>query len=164
MRARMSTSTLIYLLARVLHVLLAAIWVGLLAFVALFLLPALRDTGAAGGSVVTALVRRRLPAVNAMLGGITILTGFWLYWRFTGGFDPALAGSMPARVFGTGGLAGMIALALDGALVGRNLKKLGGAAAPMEIAAARARATTFAIVVLVLQVIAVACMAVAHYI
>jgi hypothetical protein len=160
----MSTSTLIYLFARILHVLLAAIWVGLLAFIALFLLPAVKDTGANGGSLMTALIRRRLPAINAMLGGITVVTGLWLYYRFTGGFDPAVAGSMPARVFGTGGVAGMIALILDGALVGRNLKKLGGTAAPMEMTAARGRAARFATIVLVLQVIALACMAVAHYV
>lgn len=160
----MSTSTLIYLLARMLHVLLAAIWVGLVAFIALFLLPALKDTGPGGGSMMTALIRRRLTAINAALGGITVLTGLWLYYRFTGAFDPAIAGSMPARVFGTGGLAGMIALVLDGALVGKNLKKLSGAAAPMEIAAARDRAARYATIVLVLQVIALACMAVAHYV
>jgi uncharacterized membrane protein len=160
----MSISTLIYLLVRILHVALAAVWVGLLAFLALLLLPAIKDTGPGAGSVMTALIRRRLPAINAMLGGITVLTGFWLYYRFTGGFDPAIAGSMPARVFGTGGVAGIIALILDGALVGRNLKKLSGAAAPMEVAAARDRAARFATIVLVLQVIALACMAVAHYV
>jgi hypothetical protein len=149
----MSIATLIYLLARILHVALAAIWVGLLAFLAVFLLPAIKDTGA-GGSVMTALIRRRLTVINATLGGITVLTGF----------DPAIAGSMPARVFGTGGVAGMIALILDGALVGRNLKKLSGAAAPMEVAAARDRAARFATIVLILQVIALACMAVAHYV
>lgn len=160
----MSIATLIYLLARILHVALAAIWVGLVAFLAVFLLPAIKDTGAGGGSVMTALIRRRLTAINATLGGITVLTGFWLYYRFTGGFDPAIAGSMPARVFGTGGVAGIIALILDGALVGRNLKKLSGAAAPMEVAAARDRAARFATIVLILQVIALACMAVAHYV
>ena len=160
----MSIATLIYLLARILHVALAAIWVGLLAFLAVFLLPAIKDTGAGGGSVMTAVIRRRLTAINAMLGGITVLTGFWLYYRFTGGFDPAIAGSMPARVFGTGGVAGMIALILDGALVGRNLKKLSGAAAPMEVAGARDRAARYAMIVLILQVIALACMAVAHYV
>src|SRR4051812_18519088 len=109
----MSTTTLLFLGLRVLHVLLAAIWVGLLAFLALFLLPALRDTGAGGGTVMTAIVRRRMTAATAALGGITVLSGFWLYWRVTGGFDPALAGSMSARVFGTGGIAGIVALILD---------------------------------------------------
>jgi len=160
----MSTPTVLYLLVRILHVLLAAVWVGLIAFIALFLLPALKDTGPGGGAVLTALVRRRLTAMTAALGGVAVLSGLWLYWRFTGGFDPALAGSMPARVFGTGGLAGIIAVILDGALVSRNLKKLAGGAAPMEIAAARARAATFATVVLVLQIIALACMAAAVYV
>ena len=160
----MSIATLIYLLARLLHVVLAAIWVGLLTFIVLFLLPAIKDTGASGGSVMTAMIRRRLTVINATLGGITVLTGFWLYYRFTGGFDPAIAGSMPARVFGTGGIAGLIALILDGALVGRTLKKLSGAAAPMDVAAARDRAARYAMIVLILQVIALACMAVAHYV
>jgi hypothetical protein len=160
----MSTATVFYLLVRVLHVLLAAVWVGFVGFVAFFLLPALRDAGTAGSPLIAALLRRRVPAVMAALGGIAVLTGFWLYWRFTGGFDPALAGSMPARVFGTGGVAGILALILDGAVVSRNLKKMSGAAPPMDVAAARARAATFAMVVLVLQVIALACMAIAHYV
>jgi uncharacterized membrane protein len=160
----MSMPTVLYLLTRVVHVLLAAVWVGLLAFIALFLLPALKDTGAGSTAVLTAMVRRRITAVTATLGGITVLTGLWLYWRVTGGFDPALAGAMPARVFGTGGVAGIVALILDGALVSRSLKKIAGAGAPMEIAAARARATRFAVVVLVLQIVALACMAVGHYV
>ena len=160
----MSTPTVFFLLVRVLHVLLAATWLGLLAFIALFLLPALKDTAAGGGAMLQAMVRKGLTAMTASLGGITVLTGFWLYWRFTGGFDPALAGAMPARVFGTGGLAGIIAVILDGAMVGKNLKKAAGAGAPMEIAAARARAATFATIVLVLQIVALACMAVGHYV
>jgi hypothetical protein len=160
----MSTATLVYLLARVVHVLLAAMWLGLVAFIALFLLPSLKDSGAGGGAVMTALVRRRLTAITATLGGVTVVTGLWLYWRFTGGFDPALAGSMPARVFGTGAIAGMLALILDGALVGKNLKRLSGASAPMDVAAARGRAARYAKIVLVLQAIALATMAVAHYV
>lgn len=160
----MSTPTLLYLLARFAHILMAAIWVGVVAFLVFFLLPALKDTGGGGGPVMTALVRRRLTAFNAVLGGMTVVTGLWLYWRFTGGFDPALAGSMPARVFGTGAIAGMLALILDGALLGKNLKKMSGAGAPMEVAAAHARAARYAKVVLVLQAIALATMAVAHYV
>src|SRR3954469_3535618 len=95
----MSTTTLLFLGLRVLHVLLAAIWVGLLAFLALFLLPALRDTGAGGGTVMTAIVRRRMTAATAALGGITVLSGFWLYWRVTGGFDSALPRPLVARGF-----------------------------------------------------------------
>jgi uncharacterized membrane protein len=160
----MSTATLVYLLARVLHVLLAAIWIGSVAFIAVFLLPALKDTGSGSGSVMTALVRRRLTSITAMIGGITVVSGLWLYWRFTGGFDPALAGSMPARVFGTGAVAGMLALVLDGALLGKNLKRMSGAAAPMDVAAAHAKAARYAKVILVLQAIALATMAVAHYV
>src|SRR5262245_31570218 len=94
--AHMSAATVIYLLVRVLHVLLAAIWVGVAAFVAYFLFPVIEETGPSNGPAMR-LLARRLPVATGAIGGITVLPGFWLYWRFPGGFDPALAGSMGRR-------------------------------------------------------------------
>jgi len=173
----MTASTALFLLLRAAHVLLAAIWVGSTVFTTMVLMPALKDSGAAAGPVLGALMRRKMSAFMAAIGGTTVLTGLYLYYRFTGGFDPALSGSTGAMVFGTGGLAGIAALIIGGAVIGRatnRMVELGPrlaaateperAALAAEMAAARQRAVTFSKVVVALQVIAVVLMAIGHYV
>src|SRR4029450_5991474 len=120
----MTASTLLFLLLRAAHVLLAAIWVGATVFTTMLLMPALQDSGPAAAQVIGALMRRKMPAFMAALGGTTVLTGLYLYYRFTGGFDPALSGSVSAMVFGTGGIAGIAALIIGGAVISRTTKKM----------------------------------------
>ncbi len=173
----MSASTVIFLALRAAHVLLAAIWVGAVFFTTFFLMPSLAESGPAAGPVMGALMRRRLHVVMSSIAGTTVLTGFYLYYRLTGGFDPALSGSRTAMVFGTGGLAGLVALIIGGAVLGRNAKKMGELGARMatapeseraalgsQIAAARRSAETASRVVIVLLVIAVVLMALGHYV
>jgi len=174
----MTTATALFLLLRAAHVLLAAVWLGMTAFVALFLLPVVRDAGPAAGPVMGGLVRRKLPVVMASLGGTVVLTGFYLYWRFTGGFAPELSATRAAMVFGTGGIAGTLALILGGAVVSKNAKKMASLGAQLpsmpdgpqrtaalaEMSAARNKATTFGRIVLLLQVIALITMAIGHYV
>jgi hypothetical protein len=174
----MSTSTLVFLSVRALHVLLAATWIGMVAFVQLFLAPALDDVGPSGAALMTAMGRRGLHARIAAIAGTTVLTGIWLYWRFTGGFDPAASASMGARVFGAGGVAGILAAIIGGAIVSRSAKKLEGLGAKVvattdatertgllaEIGATKRRLAMSGKIVLILQVIALVCMAVGHYV
>ena len=174
----MSGATILFVTVRVLHVLLAALWLGGTAFIVFFVMPALEKTGTAAAPMMGAMARRGInPFMNA-IGGITVLTGFWLYWHLTGGFQPALSGTMPARVFGAGGVAGTLAVIIGGAIVARNGRKmgeLGGKALSLpegperarlmsESDAARQRATTWGRVMLVLQVIALVLMALGHYV
>lgn len=174
----MSAGTLLFLLLRVSHVLLAAVWLGATVFVTLLLMPALQETGAAAGPVLAALTRRKLHAFMAVLGGTTVLTGIYLYWRFTGGFDPAISATRAAMVYGTGGIAGILAVIIGGSVVGRNAQKLAdigarlpsmpdGAArtaAAAEMATARQRTATAGRIVIALQMLALACMAIGHYV
>jgi uncharacterized membrane protein len=173
----MTASTALFLLIRTAHVLLATIWVGAVALNTLFIFPALQEAGPSAGPVMGALLRRKLPTYMASLGGITVVTGFYLYYRFTGGFDPALSGSSGAIVFGTGGISGLLALIIGGAVVSRSAKTMGELAARLpsapeseraaiaaRMAAARERAATWSRIVLVLQAIAVVLMAIGHYV
>jgi uncharacterized membrane protein len=173
----MSASTVLFLLLRAAHVLLAVTWVGATVFTTFLLMPALQDSGPAAGPVMAALMRRRFSAFMASLGGLTVVTGLYLYYRFTGGFDPALSGSIGAMVFGTGGIAGIAALILGGAVISRNTKKMADlgprlaaasgperAALAAEMDAARRRTATFSKIVVVLQAIAVVLMAIGHYV
>lgn len=173
----MQASTVFFLLVRAAHVLVAAIWVGATFFITYFLLPTLQEAGPTGGPVMASLMRRKLPAFQASLGGTAVLTGLYLYYRLTGGFDPALSGTRTAMVFGTGGLAGLTALIIGGAVVARNTHRMADlgariAAAPEteraalagQLAAHRSRAAAAARIVIILQMIAVVLMAVGHYV
>src|ERR1041385_1975007 len=100
----MSAGTVVFLVLRALHVLLAALWIGSIGFMTFYLLPTLAELGPAGGSVIAAMLRRKLHAYMASIGGITVLTGFYLNYRFTGGFNPAISASRGAMVFGFGGI------------------------------------------------------------
>lgn len=175
----MSGAWVLFLSVRVLHVLLAAVWVGATVFSAVFLNALLVDSDRDGAaSILRILDRRKMPAFMASMGGLTVLTGLWLYWRFTGHFNPQLSATMGARVFGAGGLAGIVALIVGGALASRTAKQMMAAAArratmpagpdrdavAAQIATDRGRLATATTIVLVLQIIALALMAVGHYV
>ena len=174
----MSLPALLFLTVRVVHVLLAAIWLGGIAFMVLFVMPANKETGPAGVPLMGAIARRGLNGFMGTVGGITVLTGIYLYWRFTGGFAPELSATRSAMVFGTGGIAGILAVILGGVMVARNIARmgeLGGKAMALpegpgrtglltQSASARDRAMAGARIVLVLQMIAFVCMAIGHYV
>ena len=169
--------TVLFLTLRVVHVLLAAVWIGATVFMSFLLMPAIEAAGPAGGQVMIGLNRKGMSAFFGATGGITVLTGTYLFWRFTGGFDPEVSRSHAGVAFSIGGLAGLIAVIVGGAVVGRSANK---AVALMEQAAKmpdtqrgplmqeagvlRQRMKTFGSLVLICQVIALVLMAVAHYI
>lgn len=170
--------TVIFLLLRVLHVLLAALWIGGTVFISFLLMPALEMTGPSSGAVMINLQRRGLNAYMASLGGLTVLTGIYLFWRFTGGFDPEISGSPAGIVYSVGGACGLLATILGGAVVGRSAKQAveilikantlpDGAekgALLRTIEPLRARMTTFGTIVVMLQAMALALMAIGHYV
>lgn len=174
----MSADTLLFLGMRVLHVVLAGIWLGAAFFTTIFLFPAVVQAGPAGGQVMGTLVRRGVPAFMASIGGTTVLTGVYLFWRFTGGFDPAASASRAGMAFSVGALAGLIALIVGGSMVGRSAKRaavIGPKIATLPEGAERtalmnemtvlgSRMATFGRIVLVLLLIAMATMALGHYI
>ncbi len=169
--------TIVFLSIRVLHVLLAAAWLGATVFVSLLLMPALNAAGPSGGQIMIGLNKRIVPFF-ASLSGLTVLTGIYLYWRFTGGFDPAISRSHAGMAFGVGGVAGVLAAIIGGSVVGRSSKRVvdimqavatlgdGAQKAAMlqEADSLKQRMTTFGAVVLVLQIVATALMALGHYI
>lgn len=111
-----------FLTIRVLHVVAAALWLGGAALAAYFLLPALRDLGPDAGKTVAALQRRRFLSYIPATAGVTVVTGFWLYWRFTAGFDPVMSRSSAGMMFGVGGILGLVTAALGDLLVARRMR------------------------------------------
>jgi hypothetical protein len=173
----MTAGTMLFLTLRVLHVLLAAIWVGATVFVTYLLMPVVESSGPAGGQIMMGLSRRKMTPFFAVLGGTTVLTGIYLYWRFTGGFDPGISRSHAGLAFGIGGVAGIIAVVIGGSVVGRSANKVidlmeqamklpesQRGALIQQTGPLRQRMKSAGAVVLLMQVIALILMALGHYI
>ncbi|HEX9729259.1 MAG TPA: hypothetical protein VGA37_12205 [Gemmatimonadales bacterium] len=155
---------------RLVHVVLGVFWAGTLIFTALFLAPAIRDTGPDGAKVMGALLRRRFFDIMPAVALLTLLSGVWLYWRVSGGFNPDYVRSASGATLGVGGVAAIIAFGIG---VGVMRPAMLRAAALMQapdrerqqdtIQRLRQRGTTGGRVVAALLVLAAAAMAVARY-
>ena len=166
----------LFLGVRVAHILFGAVWLGAAVFVSLLLMPAMRDAGPDAGKVMVGLGKRRIDAFIASISGLTVLTGLWLYWSYTDGFNPAFMRSAGAHVFGTGGVLGIVAAVIAGSVVGRNMKRAVALLKQIEttdaaerpalmakIAQHRQKAGTGGRIVMVLLLITTALMALGHY-
>jgi len=162
----------------VVHILLAAIWFGATVSMAFFIMPAIVSTKPAGGAVMAELLKRRYAVFMESVSGLTIVTGFYLFYHYTQGFDPTISASMGGRVFGIGGVAGFLALLIGSGVVGRTAKqinRLAGQAAAMpdgadksallaKIPALQARAAMAGKIVLLLMLVAIVTMSLGHYV
>ena len=97
------------IVARLIHVLAGIFWVGAMLFVTWYLTPALNESGPAGGKVMAAIGRRGFIKVVPVIAILTMLSGIWLYWRISAGFDPVYLRSGPGHVYGTGGILAIVA-------------------------------------------------------
>lgn len=113
----------VFLSVRVLHILLGAAWLGAAVAMSFFVLPAIREAGPDGGKVMAGVLRRRFDLFVPSIAGLTVVTGLYLYWHLTDGFAPGLSGTMSARVFGAGGVLGIVAAVLASAVVAKNVKR-----------------------------------------
>src|SRR5687767_13848661 len=95
--------------ARLIHILGGIIWVGAMVFVAAFLTPAIQETGPDGGKVMAAIGRRRFMVVMPVLAIATILSGIYLYWRVSAGFEMGYMKSGPGHAYAIGGLLAILA-------------------------------------------------------
>ncbi len=114
----------LFLLMRLLHVVLGVFWAGTIIFAAILLMPSIRDAGPDGGKVLLALLRRGYVTILPVVAVITIISGFWLYMFLMKNAGPGWAGSMSARVYGLGAVAGLVALGLGLAIMRPNAKKM----------------------------------------
>ena len=97
---------------RLVHVGTGVFWAGTLLFVALFLEPGIRAAGPPGGAVMQQLHRLRYFTIMPVVALLTLVSGFWLYWKVSNGFDPAWMGSRVAMSLGTGGVLSLVAFAI----------------------------------------------------
>ncbi len=116
--------TALFLSLRAAHVLLAAVWVGATVFTSLLLMPVIEGSGPIGGQIMQSLEKKGMTAFFGAMGGTTVLTGIYLYWRFTGGFDPEVSRSHAGMAFGIGGVCGLLAVIIGGSVIGRSSRKM----------------------------------------
>jgi len=151
---------------RMLHILFAASWFGAAAFLTLYLLPVARQLGPSGGTTMTALTGRGFHRFMAANSGLTILSGLWLYWTLTAGFAAPAMASRSGMVFGLGGVAGLLAAVIGGAVIGRTLTRIealkAGHPDEQAIEALQARVSVASRCALALLLFALVAMALGH--
>lgn len=166
----------LHILLRIIHVLGGVFWVGATIFTAAFLLPALRDAGPDGAKVMEGVARRKFMEIMPVVAILTMLSGLWMFYRASGGFNAAYFGSRIGMGLSTGGAFAIIAFLIGMTVVRPSMMKateLGKSAmqaSPEEkgriMAAAgalRNRANKAGNIVATLLVLAAAAMAVARY-
>src|SRR6476659_6192114 len=123
-----------FLVVLILHALCGALWVGVAVFSAMFLTPAARDLGPDGMKIMLALRKRGFVAFIPVIAVVTVLSGIWLYWRFTAGFSAEVTHSRTGMAYGIGGAFGLLGLIIGGAVLSRSIAqamKLGTEAASL---------------------------------
>jgi uncharacterized membrane protein len=165
------------LVARLVHVLLGVFWAGTLIFTAFFLVPAIAEAGPDGARVMAGVQRRRFMGVMPAVALLTIVSGLWLYWKVSGGFNHHWMHTPTGLAYGGGGILSIVAFGIGIGVMRPAMKRVGaiGANAAQEadpakrerlmgeLAALRRRSALAGRVVAVLLVIATALMGVARY-
>ena len=165
------------ILARMIHVVMGVLWVGSIWFISVFLAPSLGEVGPDAGKVMAALTRRKFMIYVPIIAVLTMLSGFYLYWRVSLGFSPDYMGSSTGKTLGTGAVLAILAF-IVGLSVTRpamiKATKLGAQAATAspaerdalmkEAQALRDRSASWSKIVLLLLIGAVIAMSIARYV
>jgi hypothetical protein len=163
---------------RLIHIITAVLWVGGISLLAMFILPSIEMAGPIGGQFMQVVVQRtKLPKYLPSIGGLTVLSGFALFWRDMSVSGGSFAQSASGMTFSIGGLAGLIGLIVGSTMSTKSAKALGVLGATIaqsggppsaeqaaQIGALRARMKSGTNISLVLLLIATAAMAVARYV
>jgi uncharacterized membrane protein len=152
---------------RGLHIVLGVFWAGTMIFNAMFLVPAIRDAGPDGAKVVAGLMRRRFLDVLPVAAALTVLSGLWLYWFDSNGFQAPFMRSRMGMTLALGAVATLIAFVLGLVIVRPAMLKAAALSQdPTQLAAAQAlrmRAAGYGRVVAALLAVSAAAMAIARY-
>jgi len=151
------------------HVFFGALWVGMMAFQVFFLMPALGQAGPDGGKVMAAMMKMRVPLILPIFALLTLVSGFWMFQRLSGGAPDAFMATPMGKAFGFGGLSALLAF-LIGVFVMRpammksvTLAQSGDPMHGPEIQRLRARGAFIGKVVTYMLLFTLAAMAVARY-
>ena len=165
------------ILARIIHVLTGVFWVGAMVFVSAFLIPSLAEVGPDAGKVMAALQRRKFMVIVPVVATFTILSGIWLYWRASSGFQMEYMKSGPGHAYAFGAIFAISAYVvgmtvtrpamMKATALGQSAATASEAERPAILAQAQAlrkRGTTGGNIVAWLLVLAALMMAVGRYV
>lgn len=165
------------LVARLLHVLLGVFWAGTMIFNALFLVPAMGEAGPDAAKVMAGIQRRRFMDVMPLVALVTILSGLWLLWMTSGGFNAGWMRSPTGMAYSWGALFALVAFGIGVGIlrpammrIGRITAQAAQAADPAQresllapVPALRRRSMLAGRAVAVLLALATALMGIARY-
>lgn len=97
---------------RLVHILSGVYWAGTIFFFVTFLEPSLRSLGPDGGKVMIRFFERGYLKLVPSFAFVTVLSGLWLLWIVSGGFDAAWMGSGSGIALSTGGALAIIAFVI----------------------------------------------------
>ena len=122
-----------YLALRIVHVVGAAFWFGAGLALVGYVEPAAGEAGPEGQRLMGRLVRRGLPVAMNSAAVLTVLAGIALYWRASGGFQSAeWMQTSAGTAFGVGGVVGLLAVVLGGAVTGPTAAAIGKLGAAIQ--------------------------------
>ena len=114
---------------RLIHIVFGVIWAGANIFLTLFVYPAAQKSGKAGNEFLKILPKtNNMPMFMTASGLITIVSGIWMIYYFSAGFNLSYFNSSFGKCILTGGILTIIAF-LNGVLIirqaGLELDKIG---------------------------------------
>jgi len=153
------------LLLRILHVVLGALWVGPVVFMALFMEPTMRTIGPDAGKVMAELLRRGFSRWVFAAGLITVLAGLALF-MVNSSANPDWVHTRAATAYSAGAALAIVGLVIGGSVVRPGVARMvsPGFAQSPEAPALRERLKVAGRIVAALLVLATLCMAVARYV
>src|SRR5882762_7910660 len=152
------------LVLRLVHVGGGALWVGMMAFMTFFLLPAIAEAGPQeGGKLMAALQRRRIMVIMPLIALLTIGSGFWLMARMYGG-PGNLAASRMGVALNVGAVAAIVAFLIGIIFMRAAMMRAMVTTDPAEAQRLRVRGAMLGRRVARLLLLALGAMAVARYV
>jgi uncharacterized membrane protein len=161
---------------RLIHIFTGVYWAGTMFFFVTFLDPSLRSLGPDGGKVMIRMFERGYMKVLPIVASLTVISGLWLLWILSGGFDSTYLSSPVGMALSTGGgfailawLIGIVFIRPAGARIWEIAKAMPQAdearrnALVAEMGQVRARTVAGGRLVFGLLVLSVALMAIARY-
>jgi uncharacterized membrane protein len=116
-----------------LHVFFAILWAGGAITAGFFIIPAVLESGPAGGSVMGGVVRRRFPIIMTASGVVVVLTGLRLYMMR---FSLDWLGTTHGILLSIGVLAGLAAFVIGVLAQKPTVDKMGALGAKLAAAGA----------------------------
>ena len=116
----------IWTVAKLVHIFAGVFWIGAAAIVSLFLVPAVRASGPAGGTVMKQLMgKQKLTLWINIAAILTVLCGVGMYQHRMGSFKLLPLDTLYGFGLTVGSLAGLSAFLFGAFVQGRNARRMG---------------------------------------